>query len=73
MLPGLGAKTGGEIETVEKSRKKYRSDSRAAAKLPAAPAGMIDGEVIALPHLITRYQSKKRMENRLKAEPDETR
>jgi hypothetical protein len=72
MLPGLGDKTGVEIETVEKSRDEYRSDSYAATNLPVAPAVMIDGEVIAVHNIITQSQMEKMIENRLKAEPDET-
>jgi len=72
MLPGLGDKTGVEIETVEKSREEYRSDSYAATKLPVAPAVIIDGEVIAVQNIIAQSQIEKLIENRLKAEHDET-
>jgi hypothetical protein len=70
MLPGLGDKTGVEIEIVEKSREEYSSDSYAAANLPVAPAVMIDGEVIAVQNIITQSQMENLIENRLKAEPD---
>ena len=72
MLPGLGDKTGVEIETVEKSREEYRSDSYAATNLPVAPAVIIDGEAIAVQNIITHSQMEKLIENRLNAEPDET-
>jgi hypothetical protein len=72
MLPGLGDKTGVEIETVEKSREEYRRDSYAAANLPVATAVIIDGEVIAVQNIITQSQIEKLIENRLKAEHDET-
>jgi hypothetical protein len=41
-MPGLGDKTGVEIETVEKSREEYSRDSYAANNLPVAPAVMIN-------------------------------
>jgi len=72
MLPGLGDKTGVEIETVEKSREEYRSDSYAAADLPVAPAVIIDGEVIAVQNIITQSQIERLIDNRLKVEHDET-
>jgi hypothetical protein len=72
MLPGLGDKTGVEIKTIEKSRDEYRSDSYAATNLPVAPAVMIDGEVITVQNISTHSQMEKLIENRLKAEPDET-
>jgi hypothetical protein len=72
MLPGLGDKTGVEIETVEKSRGEYHSDTYATTNLPVAPAVMIDEEVIEVQNIITRSQIEKLIENRLKAESDET-
>lgn len=72
MLPGLGDKTGVEIEIVEKSREEYGSDSYAATNLPVAPAVMIDGEVIAVQNIFTQLQIEKLIENRLKPEPYET-
>ena len=69
MLPGLGDITGVEIETIEKSREEYRSDSYAATNLPVAPGVIIDGEVIAVQNIITQAQMEELIENRLRAEP----
>ena len=71
MLPGLGDKTGVEIEIVEKSREEYRSDLYTATNQPVAPAVMLDGEVIALQNLFTQSQMEKLINDRIKSDHDQ--
>lgn len=46
MLPRLGARYPLEIETTQQPRAAFRSESWRTRGLPAAPAIMIDGQVI---------------------------
>ena len=46
MLPGLGEKYELEIETTSKSREAYRTVEYLASGLPAAPALMLDDELL---------------------------
>jgi 5,10-methylene-tetrahydrofolate dehydrogenase/methenyl tetrahydrofolate cyclohydrolase len=66
MIPGLGDKIKVEIETIEKTRAEYSSQSYLETKLPVAPAIMIDDDIIDTPNNITQAQLEKLIDNRLK-------
>jgi len=46
MMPGLGKKYDIEIETISKPREEYKSEEYGKTGLPAAPAIMINEEII---------------------------
>ena len=46
MLPGVGGKYHLELETIAKTRDAYRTAAYQATGLPAAPAIMVDDELV---------------------------
>jgi hypothetical protein len=46
MIPGLGEKYDIEIETISKPKEAYSTDAYFELDLPAAPAVMVDDEIV---------------------------
>jgi len=46
MMPGLGEKYDIEIETISKPKEAYNTDAYFELDLPAAPAVMVDDEIV---------------------------
>lgn len=58
MMPSLDEKYHIEIEVISKPKKQYSTDAYLKTGLPAAPAIMIDNEVIVKGLDIPEYQKK---------------